>query len=62
MDLKHEEEMGKVEGHYGPINYLQYHKDGKGFVTAGEEGIVRIYRYQNEDNLDDIVEKARKAQ
>jgi len=61
MDLKHEEEMGKVEGHYGPINYCQYHNDGKGFVTAGEEGIVRIYRYQNEENVDDIVAKSKKA-
>ena len=45
MDLVHEEELGKVEGHFGPINWIAYHKDGKGFVTAGEEGVVRIYRF-----------------
>ena len=45
MDLKCQEEIGKVEGHFGPINWITYHKDGNGFITAGEEGIVRIYRF-----------------
>lgn len=49
MDIKCEEEIGKLEGHFGPINWIQYHNDGRGFVTAGEEGIVRIYRFLKTD-------------
>ena len=49
MNLKFGEELGKVSGHFGPINWIEYHKDGKGFITAGEEGIVRIYRYLKVD-------------
>ena len=35
MDLKCQEEIAKVEGHFGPINWVTYHNDGNGFVTAG---------------------------
>ena len=61
MDLRFEEEIGKIEGHFGQINCLEYHKDGKGFVSAGEEGIVRIYRFQQTDP-EQVFEKAKKAQ
>ena len=61
MDLKYEEEIGKIEGHFGQINCLEYHRDGKGFVSAGEEGIVRIYRFQQTDP-DQVFAKRKQAQ
>ena len=44
-NIINEENLSKMLGHYGPVNYLDWYKDGKGFISAGEEGIVRIYRF-----------------
>lgn len=35
----------KLGGSFGNINYLDMFKDGSGFVTAGQEGIARVYRF-----------------
>lgn len=35
----------ELSGSFGNINWLASFKDGSGFITAGEEGIVRIYRF-----------------
>lgn len=49
-----EEKIGEVRGSYGNINWVLVFKDGSGFITAGEEGIVRVYRfdlsYYNEED------------
>lgn len=37
--------MSQLTGHYGPVNYLDWYGDGAGFVSAGEEGIVRVFRF-----------------
>lgn len=37
--------ISQLTGHYGPVNYLDWYGDGAGFVSAGEEGIVRVYRF-----------------
>ena len=37
--------MSQLTGHYGPVNYLDWYSDGAGFISAGEEGIVRAYRF-----------------
>lgn len=34
-----------LSGHYGPINWIECCPDGGGFVSAGEEAIVRYYRF-----------------
>jgi len=44
-NLVYEEEMGKIAGHFGPVNCLTFYPDGRGFVSGGEEGIVRIFRF-----------------
>lgn len=59
MNLKYGELIGKCTGHFGPINCVIYHNDGKGFITAGEEGIVRIYRYLK-TNPDDLAKEKNK--
>jgi len=45
INLTYEEEMGKIAGHFGPINTLAFYPDGRGFVSGGEEGIIRLFRF-----------------
>lgn len=42
------EEIGTVRGHFGPMNTLAWRRDGKGFVTGGEDGYVRSHIFDNE--------------
>merc|ERR1711963_887567 len=37
-----EEEFGSVKGHFGPINSLSFHPDGKSYSSGGEDGFVRV--------------------
>jgi len=43
-----EEEIGTVKGHFGPMNCLAWFRDGKGFVTGGEDGYVRVHHLDSE--------------
>ena len=38
----------QVRGHFGPINAVAYHPDGQGFVTGGEDGYIRLHRFDND--------------
>lgn len=31
-----EDEIGRVKGHFGPINTLAFHPSGKGYASGGE--------------------------
>ena len=44
----YEEEFGNVKGHFGPINVIAFHPNGKSFTTGGEDGYVRIHHMDNE--------------
>lgn len=35
-NVMHQNEVGKISGHYGPINSIEFFKDGRGFVSGGE--------------------------
>ena len=39
------EEIGKVKGHFGPINTLAFHPSGKGYTSGGEDGYIRIHDF-----------------
>lgn len=43
-----EEEIGTVKGHFGPLNCLAWFRDGRGFVTGGEDGYVRVHHFDND--------------
>jgi len=51
-----EEEIGKVRGHFGPIHILAYTPDGLGFASGGEDGYVRLHKFDKSYlNMDDGV-------
>lgn len=43
--LVFEEEFGRVKGHFGPINSVAFHPDGKGYSSGGEDGYVRVHNF-----------------
>lgn len=46
------EKLTQLTGHYGPVNWLSWFRDGGGFISAGEEGVVRVFRLENTYNKD----------
>jgi len=40
-----EEELGSIQGHFGPVNVVSYSPDGKGFASGGEDGYVRLHHF-----------------
>lgn len=42
------EEIGTIRAHFGPLNTLAWRRDGRGFVTGGEDGFVRVHVFDNE--------------
>ncbi|RGB43533.1 eukaryotic translation initiation factor 3 39 kDa subunit [Rhizophagus diaphanus] len=43
-----EEEVGRVKGHFGPINTIAAHPNGKGFSSGGEDGYVRVHHFDED--------------
>merc|ERR1711988_1531207 len=44
----YEEEIGTVKGHFGPMNCVAWFRDGRGFVTGGEDGYVRVHFFDSD--------------
>lgn len=42
------EEFGNVRGHFGPINSVAFHPDGKSFTTGGEDGYIRLHHLDSD--------------
>ncbi|GAB6030569.1 Eukaryotic translation initiation factor 3 subunit I [Chamberlinius hualienensis] len=40
-----EEEFARVKGHFGPINSVAFHPNGKSYSSGGEDGYVRIHNF-----------------
>ncbi|EPY53170.1 translation initiation factor eIF3i [Schizosaccharomyces cryophilus OY26] len=40
-----EEELGRVKGHFGPINTIAVHPKGTGYASGGEDGYVRVHAF-----------------
>ena len=44
-NLMNQKEIGSISGHFGPVNVMTFHHDGRGFISGGEEGIIRLHRF-----------------
>lgn len=42
------EELSSVSGHFGPVNAIAVSNDGRYFCTGGEDGFVKLYRFDEE--------------
>ncbi|KAK9477322.1 WD40-repeat-containing domain protein [Lipomyces japonicus] len=40
-----EDEIGRLKGHFGPLNSIVVQPDGKGFASGGEDGYVRLHHF-----------------
>ncbi|KIM50944.1 hypothetical protein SCLCIDRAFT_739638 [Scleroderma citrinum Foug A] len=40
-----EEEIGRVKGHFGPINTIAVHPAGSCYASGGEDGFVRVHHF-----------------
>ncbi|MCJ1441118.1 MAG: translation initiation factor eIF3 subunit [Stictis urceolatum] len=40
-----EDEIGRVKGHFGPLNYVAADPQGRGYASGGEDGYVRVHHF-----------------
>lgn len=45
FNIIYEEELAQTKGHFGPVHSIQMCPDGRGFVTASEDGTIRLQRF-----------------
>jgi translation initiation factor 3 subunit I len=38
-----QDEIGRVKGHFGPLNCLSIHPEGTSYVSGGEDGLIRLH-------------------
>ncbi|KAJ7180750.1 WD40-repeat-containing domain protein [Mycena filopes] len=43
----YEEEVGRVKGHFGPINTIAVHPAGTCFASGGEDGFIRLHHFDD---------------
>ena len=40
-----DDELGSIQGHFGPVNTLAFAPHGRSYTSGGEEGYVRIHHF-----------------
>jgi translation initiation factor 3 subunit I len=43
--IVHQEKLGSVTGHFGPINTLSFSPNGRSYVSGGEDGYLRLHHF-----------------
>ena len=43
-----EEELGAVQGHFGPVNTISFSPDGQSYASGGEDGYVRLFQFSQD--------------
>jgi len=43
-----EEEFGRIKGHFGPINTLAFHPDGRSYCSGAEDGFIRVHKFDRD--------------
>ena len=43
--MVHQEELGRIVGHFGPIHTIQFSPDGRGYASGAEDGYVRLFKF-----------------
>ena len=46
-----EEEIGRIKGHFGPINTLDFHPSGRSYASGAEDGFIRIHHFDEDYHL-----------
>lgn len=47
-NMINQDELGKVAGHFGPINALVFNPDGRSFFSGAEDGYIRLHFFDND--------------
>ena len=56
-----EDEIGRVKGHFGPLNTIAVDPQGRGYASGGEDGYVRVHHF-DKSYFDFLYEVEREAQ
>lgn len=43
-----EEEFARVKGHFGPINTIAIHPDGRSYASGAEDGLIRVHHFDSD--------------
>jgi translation initiation factor 3 subunit I len=43
-----EQEIGRVRGHFGPLNTVAVHPKGTSYASGGEDGYVRVHHFEKD--------------
>lgn len=48
FNMINQSELGKVKGHFGPVNALVFNPDGRSFISGAEDGYIRLHFFDND--------------
>jgi translation initiation factor 3 subunit I len=48
-DCMYGEELGAIQGHFGPVNALAVSSDGELLASGSEESSIRVHRMNNDE-------------